>query len=72
MLYFFYYINIYKLFILILPLYNTTLSTFYTTVPWSRSFAKASQFLKKSCLVDEGSIKGFSLDIFPCILIHLT
>lgn len=34
---------------------------FYTAVPWSRSFARASRFLKKSCLVGEGSIEGFSL-----------
>lgn len=33
----------------------------YTAVPWSRSFARASRFLKKSCLVGEGSIEGFSL-----------
>lgn len=55
------YTDIYKLFILILPLDNTTLSMFYTAVPWSRSFARASRFLKKSCLVGEGSIEGFSL-----------
>lgn len=50
-----------KPFILILPPENTTLSMFYTAVPWSRSFARASRFLKKSCLVGEGSIEGFSL-----------
>lgn len=55
------YTDIYKLFILTLPLDNTTLSVFYTAVPWSRSFARASRFRKKSCLVGEGSIEGFSL-----------
>ena len=60
-IYIYSYTDIYKLFILILPLDNTTLSMFYTAVPWSSSFARASRFLKKSCLVGEGSIEGFSL-----------
>ena len=60
-IYIYSYTDIYKLFILILPLDNTTLNMFYTAVPWSRSFARASRFLKKSCLVGEGSIEGFSL-----------
>ena len=60
-IYIYSYTNIYKFFILILPLDSTTLSMFYTAVPWSRSFARASRFLKKSCLVGEGSIEGFSL-----------